>query len=388
METNLLYGLRKFILPEIVYGPGALQLAGQHTRNFGGTKILLVTDAGVAAAGWSGRVAASLEEAGIAHVIFSEVTPNPKDHEVMRGAELYSSNGCDLILAVGGGSPMDAAKGIGIIVGNGGHILDFEGVDAVANPGPPLIFIPTTAGSSADVSQFAIITDSRRGVKIAIISKMVIPDIALVDPETTTTMPRALTAATGIDALCHAFEAFVSTNASALTDMAALQAVRLIATHLQHAFEIPTAMAHRDPMMMASLMAGLAFSNASLGLVHAMAHSLGGALDLAHGECNALLLDQVVAFNFEAAAPKYRQLAEALGMPPLPDTPEAAAVALTGHIAALRYELGIEQRLKTMGVAVEALTHLARNAQADPCLATNPRPATAEEIESIFAAVY
>jgi alcohol dehydrogenase class IV len=388
METHLLQRLRKFILPEIVYGQGALQLAGQHTRNFGGTKILLVTDEGVAAAGWSDRVAASLDEAGVNHVVFNAVTPNPKDHEVMQGAELYTQNGCDLILAVGGGSPMDAAKGIGIVVGNGGHILDFEGVDAVPNPGPPLIFIPTTAGTSADVSQFAIITDTGRGVKIAIISKMVIPDIALVDPETTVTMPPDLTAATGMDALCHAFEAYVSTNASALTDMAALQAVRLIADNLCRACEAPTEMAHRDPMMMASLTAGLAFSNASLGLVHAMAHSLGGAMDLAHGECNALLLEQVVDFNFAAATQKYRQLAEALGMPPLPDDSKAAAAALTDRIAVLRNELGIEKGLKTMGVSADDLPALARNAFSDPCLATNPRPATAEEIESIFAAVY
>jgi alcohol dehydrogenase class IV len=388
MERHLLQRLRKFILPEIVYGPGALQLAGQHTRNFGGTRILLVTDEGVAAAGWSGRVTASLDEAGIDHVVFSAVTPNPKDHEVMRGADVYAQNGCDLILAVGGGSPMDAAKGIGIVVGNGGHILDFEGVDAVPNPGPPLIFIPTTAGTSADVSQFAIITDTARGVKIAIISKMVIPDIALVDPETTVTMPPALTAATGMDALCHAFEAYVSTNASALTDMAALQAVRLIATHLVPAQASPTAMAHRDPMMMASLTAGLAFSNASLGLVHAMAHSLGGALGLAHGECNALLLEKVVAFNFEAATQKYIQLADAFGIPPLSDDPEATRTALTGRIKALRRRLGIEQGLKAMGVAADDLAHLASSAHADPCLATNPRPASVEEIESLFAAVH
>ena len=138
METHLLRLLRKFILPEIVYGPGALQLAGQHVGNFGGTKVLLVTDEGVVQAGWSRRVAASLAAAGIAHVVFDAVTPNPKDHEVMRGAARNTQEDCDLILAVGGGSPMDAAKGIGVVVGNGGHILDYEGVDAVPNPGPPL----------------------------------------------------------------------------------------------------------------------------------------------------------------------------------------------------------------------------------------------------------
>ncbi|MDJ0783447.1 MAG: iron-containing alcohol dehydrogenase [Desulfosarcinaceae bacterium] len=387
MKRHLLRQLRKFILPEIVYGPGALQLAGQHARNFGASRVFLVTDPGVVQAGWTERAEASLETAGIDYVRYDGVTPNPKDHEVERGAEVCAAENCDLIVAVGGGSPMDAAKGIGLVVGNGGHVLDFEGVDVVPNPGPPLIFIPTTAGTSADVSQFAIITDTNRNVKIAIISKMVIPDIALVDPETTTTMPPELTAATGMDALCHAFEAYVSTNASPLTDMAALQAVGLIAAHLLQACKAPDEMTHRDPMMMASLMAGLAFSNASLGLVHAMAHSLGGALGLAHGECNARLLEAVVAFNYPAAETKYRRLAAAMGIGDTARDATALLSALTERIAALRRQLGIEQGLKAMGVAADDLSTLARNAHADPCLATNPRPATPREIESIYSAV-
>jgi len=388
MDPIKLLDLRKFLVPEIVYGAGAMGLAGRHASNFGATKVLIVSDPGVIDAGWTAKVESSLYEMKIPYAVFSAVTPNPKDHEVMAGAEVYRREKCDLILAVGGGSPMDCAKCIGVVVGNQGDVLEFEGVDAISNPGPPLIFIPTTAGTSADVSQFAIVTDTNRHVKIAIISKMVVPDISLVDPETTVTMPAELTAATGMDALCHAFEAFVSTAASPLTDMAALQAVRLITANLPSAHREPSNMTFRDNMMMASLMAGLAFSNASLGLVHAMAHSLGGAKDLAHGDCNSMLLEKVVRFNFPAATGKYIQLAGAMGLAGDALEPSAVASALVDRIASLRRRLGITQRLKDMGVSFEDLSQLAGYAFKDPCLATNPRDAEPSEIELLYGEIY
>ncbi len=388
MTTDFLLNLRKFIAPEIVYGEGALELAGRHAVNFGATKVLIVTDPGVQNAGWAAKVEASLRESGIPFVTFSGVTPNPKDNEVMTGAELCRDEGCDLIIAVGGGSPMDCAKGVGVVMGNPGNILDFEGVDEVRQPGPPLIFIPTTAGTSADVSQFAIITDTRRKVKIAIISKMVIPDIALVDPKTTVTMSPELTAETGMDALCHAFEAYVSNAASPLTDMAARSAIQSIVAHLLGAYRNPNDMTHRNGMMMASLMAGLAFSNASLGLVHAMAHSLGGFLGLAHGECNALLLDKVIAFNYPSAAERYDQLAPLLGVNQDRLSPGENASVLSDSIASLRKQVGIDRRLIDMGVAFSDLPRLAGYAYQDPCLATNPRKATPEEIEEIYREIY
>jgi alcohol dehydrogenase class IV len=388
MDTDILFNLRKFLAPEIVYGAGALALAGRHAVNLGATKVMVVTDPGIQQAGWTLKVEASLREAGIAFVTFSEVTPNPKDHEVMAGIEVYKHQGCDLIIAIGGGSPMDCAKGIGVVAGNPDHINTFEGVDEVPNPGPPLIFIPTTAGTSADVSQFVIITDTTRHVKIAIVSKMVIPDIALVDPETTVTMPPDLTAATGMDALCHAFEAFVSTASSPLTDMAALSAVRLIADNLHGAYQNPTDLTYRNNMMMASLMAGLSFSNASLGLVHAMAHSLGGALGLAHGECNAILLEKIVHYNYTAASDKYHQLAHAMGLEIETHEPLQKASAIVECIASLREQLGITQRLTDMGVSLDDLPRLAGYAFKDPCLATNPRVTTPEEIEKIYRDIY
>jgi alcohol dehydrogenase len=388
MDQQVLKGLRKFLCPEIVYGAGAIKLVGRHAANLGGSKVLIVTDPGVETAGWTKRVQHSLREEKIPFAVFHGVTPNPKDHEVMAAADVYRHQRCDLIVAVGGGSPMDCAKGVGIVVGNEGDICDFKGISAVPNPGPPLIFVPTTAGTSADISQFAVITDTSRKAKIAIISKMAIPDISLVDPETTVTMGPALTAATGMDALCHAFEAHVSTASSPLTDMAALNAVALISQNLPGACRYPENPQFRNNMMMASLMAGLAFSNASLGLVHAMAHGLGGGFDLAHGECNALLLEHVVRFNYDRAAGKYAQLAKAFSpAQTVGPGPDAAAI-LAEAITSFRRKLGIQWRLGDLGVSASDISQLAQHAANDPCLATNPRKAAPKQIEAIFQEIF
>ncbi len=388
MDKEILLNLRKFLAPEIVYGRGAVGLAGRHSQNLGASKVLLVTDPGVRAAGWTGKVESELRNHKIPYAIFDRMAENPKDYEVMEGAEVYRKERCDLILAVGGGSPMDCAKGIGVVAGNNDNITVFKGVDEVPKPGPPLVFIPTTAGSSADVSQFAIITDSERSIKIAVVSKMVIPDISIVDPETCLTMPPDLTAATGMDALCHAFEAYVSTASSPLTDMAALRAVELIAGNLVSAYENPSDITSRDHMMMASLMAGLAFSNASLGLVHAMAHSLGGYLDLSHGECNAVLLEKVAQFNFHAAPEKYTRLFRAMEPVAEEKTGPVDASRIGECLRTLRNRIGITDRLSDMGVRLEDIPNLASSAFCDPCLATNPKAADEQDIEMIYKSIY
>lgn len=388
MDNTIFLNLRKFLVPEIVYGAGSIELAGRHALNFGASKALVVTDSGVQESGWTEKVEHSLVDMGIEYVAFSEVSPNPRDYEVMSGSDLFLRSNCDLIVAVGGGSPMDCAKGIGVVATNGGGITDYEGVDEISVPVPPLICIPTTAGSSADVSQFAIISDTKRKGKIAIISKMVIPDIALVDPLTTLSMPPALTAATGMDTLCHAFEAYVSTASSPLTDMAAISAVRLVSDNLLGAYREPENTRYRENMMMASLMAGLAFSNASLGIVHAMAHSLGGALDLPHGVCNAILLEKAVLYNYVSADDKYGELAEAMGLEFGGTGTAVNANALADCIASLRDKLNINQRLSSMGVVPEEFSRLAEFAFNDPCLATNPRESTQQDIEELFRQIY
>jgi alcohol dehydrogenase class IV len=371
--------LRKFVAPEFICGHGALQLAGRYARNFGMKQVLLVTDPGVRAAGWAGAVGESLTEAGISFTIFDAISVNPRSRQVMSGMEVYRSEECNGIVAVGGGSPMDCAKGIGIASSNMQDILAFEGVDRVPVPAPPLICIPTTAGSSADVSQFAIITDEARKRKIAIISKTLVPDISLLAPEPLTTMSVELTVDTGMDALSHAIEAYVSNASSPMTDVHALEAIRLIASALPAAVREPYNLDLRFSTLLASLHAGLAFSNASLGAVHAMAHSLGGACDLAHGRCNALLLEHVIAANYKAAPDRYDRVGAILG------AAEGGRGTPAENVAAFRRSLGVVGSLAAAGVREDAIRTLAERAYADPCMVTNPRRLTCEDLERIYA---
>jgi alcohol dehydrogenase class IV len=377
-------GLRKFVAPEFVFGAGALELAGRYARNLGANRILVVTDPGVRAAGWTDAVLRAVDAEGLDYVVFDAVRPNPRSEEVMAGSEVYRRRDCDVILAVGGGSPMDAAKAIGIVCSNHRHVLEFEGVDRVDHPGPPLICVPTTAGTAADISQFAMLTNSHERHKVAIISKTVVPDVALIDPCTTLSMPPELTAGTGMDVLAHAFEAFVSTAGSPVTDLHAREAVRLVCRHLPDVLEAPQDLERRGHMMLASLEAGLAFSNASLGMVHAMSHSLGGELDLPHGECNALLLEHVVAFNFEAARDRYREIAHLMGLEVERQPDDRVREALCEALARLREAVGIRAGLARRGVRAEDLARLARRAVIDPCMATNPRLPDWRQVEAVY----
>ncbi len=376
--------LRKFVAPEFVFGVGARKLAGRYATNLGGRKVLVVTDPGVIAAGWCGDVTGSLTEAGVEHVLFSGVSPNPRGEEVMAGAETYRTHGCNAVVAVGGGSPMDCAKGIGIVCTNSRHVLDFEGVDRVPVPGPPLICVPTTAGTAADVSQFAIITDRGERVKIAIVSKSVVPDAALIDPETLITMDPQLTACTGMDALTHAVEAFVSNANSPITDIHALEAIRLVSTHLLPSLAAPDDLHLRAKVMLGSLEAGLAFSNAILGAVHAMAHSLGGFLDLPHGECNAILLEHVMRYNFPEAAERFGRIGEAMGLDLRGMTAEKRRGAILSEVARLRRAAGIDRTLGALGVTSADIPALSRKAIKDACMVTNPRRPGPRDIEVIY----
>lgn len=377
--------LRKFVAPEFIFGVGAAGLVGQYAANLSIKKALVVSGPVLEKIGTPGMVIDKLAMAGVASVLYTDVTPNPRDAEVMVGAELFQSHGCDAIVAVGGGSPMDCAKGIGIVCTNGQHVLDFEGVDKVRHPGPPLICIPTTSGSAADVSQFCIINDVSRHVKIAIVSKTMVPDVALIDPALTVTMDAELTANTGIDALTHATEAFVSNASSAITDLNALESVRLIKRHLLNAVENPEDLDARIGMTYASTYAGLAFSNAILGAVHAMAHSLGGLLDLPHGLCNAILLDHVVDFNFDSAARKYGELGRALGSPVPADAPlDEVRDGVLDSIRMLKRAAGVKDNLFELGVTREDLSVLADNALADACMLTNPKQPSKDDVIKIY----
>lgn len=381
-ETSV---LRKFVAPEFVFGPGAMRLAGQYAANLGGRKVLLVTDEAMLSLGWAEKVRQTLEGAGLPYEIFSHVTANPRDHEIMEGAAFAAQTKCDSIVAVGGGSVLDAAKGIGIVAVNEQDIISFEGVDNVPKPGPPLICIPTTAGSSADVSQFCIVNDTTHQVKIAIVSKTMVPDVALIDPVATTSMTTELTAHTGLDALTHAIEAYVSNANSHITDLHALEAVRIISASLAKAIASPQNLKYRENMMLGSMYAGLAFSNAILGAVHSMAHSLGGLLDLPHGLCNALLLEHVVLYNFPAAVDRYTTLGRAMGAEISDQEPEdVKREAVASIIRTLKESVGVSGGLSDLGVRPEDIPDLAAKAVNDPCILTNPEKADAEDIANIF----
>jgi alcohol dehydrogenase class IV len=329
-------------------------------------------------------VEASLQEVGIDYRLYTGVSPNPRSEEVMRGAEFYQQEGCNVIVAIGGGSPMDCAKGIGIVSANPGHILKFEGVDQIHAPIPPLIFIPTTAGTSADVSQFAIISDQQTRNKISIISKAVVPDVSLIDPETTLTMDPFLTACTGVDALVHAIEAYVSTASGPLTDMHALHAIKLVSGNLAALVANPQDLALREQVMLGSMQAGLAFSNAILGAVHAMSHSLGGFLDLPHGLCNAILLEHVIDFNYAAAEDKFKIVADTIGIDTRGMDRNTIKQRLLQRVHGLKQEVGLTQRLKEAGVSSSDIPELSKKALQDPCILTNPRKSNKRDVEVVY----
>ncbi|MDO8841570.1 iron-containing alcohol dehydrogenase [Methanocalculus sp.] len=375
--------LRKFVMPEVVFGEGARRQAVQYLDNLGVNHALLVTDPGVIASGWIAEIAAASEAEGIAVSIFSKISENPRTNEVESGAQVYRRNDCNGILAIGGGSSMDCAKGIAILSTNGGEIRNYEGVDQIPHMGPPLICIPTTAGSSADISQFAVITDRNKKKKFGIISKTIIPDVSLVDPDMLSTLPRSYIAYCGFDALTHAIEAYVSTGSSHLTDLHALEAIRLIKDALPRVYKNKDDAEGTRFMALGSLHAGIAFSNASLGLVHAMAHPLSGVYDLLHGEMNSLLLPHIIRYNFESSRSRYEQIAMTLGVPE-DEISREGVEALINVLGEIAEDVGITGTLSDRGVMKRDIPTLADFAVVDGCIVTNPRLPTWEEVTQIY----
>ncbi|MBY8862398.1 iron-containing alcohol dehydrogenase [Nocardia sp. CA2R105] len=376
--------LAKFHAPEVVFGPGALAEFGHCARRVGARRPFLVTDPGITEAGWAAEAVAHLQHVGLQPVVWSRITPNPKDHEVTAAYEHYVETGCDVIMAVGGGSCIDAAKAVAILSGNGGSILDYAGVDRVVQPIPPMVMAPSTSGTGADVSQFAIITDTVERTKITILSRTLVPDISIVDPRLLTTMPDDLNAATGLDALTHAVESFVSRAHNRLTDHHALHAVHLITSNLRHAITHPRRSEPRIAMAQGALEAGMAFTNAILGITHAMSHQVGGLLDAPHGVVNGVLLPHCIRFNAETDPTRYVPLAAAVGIDVTRLPAAEAADVLAQRIRELADELGIPRGLGELGVTTADLPTLARTTLGDACLTTNPRSVAAEDIEALF----
>ncbi len=374
-----------YFIPTVnLMGAGAVSEVGKQAKIIGGTKALVVTDKLLVKIGIADKIINLLKEAGIEPVLYDGVLPNPTVKNVHDGVDLYKKEECDIIVALGGGSPIDCAKGIGLVATNGGSIKDFEGLDMSEKNTPPFIAVNTTAGTASEMTRFTIITDTDRHVKMAIVDWHVTPTVSINDPELMVSMPASLTAATGMDALTHAIEAYVSTIATPVTDSAAIKAIQLVSQYLRPAVANGNNMEARDKMAYAEFMAGMAFNNASLGNVHAMAHQLGGFYDLPHGVCNAILLPHVESFNMIACPERFADIAAAMGenIEGL-SVIEAADLAMES-IKRLSQDVGIPSGLKGLGVKEEDLPTLADNALKDACGLTNPRIATKDDIIQIY----
>lgn len=378
--------LLKFHAPEIVFGIDSMAEAAHAALRLGGQRPLLVTDPGLIEAGWVDELVDHLRDQGVQAQVWSALTPNPKDHEITAGHEFYRSRGCDVLIALGGGSVIDAAKGIAILAANGGDILDYAGVDKATMPIPPLVVLPSTSGTGADVSQFCIVTDTTRNTKITILGRALVPDITVIDPRLLTTMPEWLNAATGLDALTHGIEAFVSLGHNQLTDHHALRAVVMVTENLVTTIEQPHEMSARVLMAQAALEAGLAFTNAILGAAHAMSHQVGGLLDLPHGVINGVLLPHVVRFNAEADPAPFAVIAANLGIADTRAPELESALALADHLQQLAQKVGVPRGLADLGVHDSDVPVLARNAMADACITTNPRAADEAQLQALFRA--
>jgi len=376
----------KFHAPEIVFGMDSMVEAAHAAARLGALRPLLVTDPGLIEAGWADEMTAHLKDQCVDARVWSALTPNPKDHEIAAGFEHYAAEGCDVLVAVGGGSVIDAAKGVAILAANGGGILDYEGVDKATMPIPPLVVVPSTSGTGADVSQFCIVTDTTRNTKVTILGRALVPDITVIDPRLLTTMPEWLNAATGLDALTHGIEAFVSLAHNQLTDHHALRAVRLVADNLVQTMHRPDDMWARSMMAQAALEAGLAFTNAILGAAHAMSHQVGGLLDLPHGVINGVLLPHVIRFNAETDPDPYAIIAYCIGVAERGTPADEAALALADRIQLLAAEVGVPRGLGQLGVRDEDVPRLASTALRDACMATNPRTADEVQMQALFRA--
>ena len=377
--------LSQFFMPSNnLLGAGALDEAVRQLGESGFRKALIVTDAALARMGLAQTLADKLTAKGIASTVFDGVQPNPTIGNVNAGLAMLHEAQCDLVISLGGGSAHDCAKGVALVASNGGAIADYEGLDKSAKPQLPLVAINTTAGTASEMTRFTIITDESRHVKMAIVDKHVTPFMSVNDPELMEGMPAGLTAATGMDALTHAVEAYVSTAASPITDACAVKAVALIARYLPVAVKEPHNKEAREQMAYAQFLAGMAFNNASLGYVHAMAHQLGGFYNLPHGVCNALLLPHVQAFNLQAAGGKLGEIGTLLQ----DNNPDLAGLDTIPAIKKLADIVGIPKSLEELGVKRDDFDTLAANALKDVCGLTNPVQAGHTEIVGIFEAAF
>ncbi len=378
---------RRIYLPPLsIVGPDSLKELEEEFKSRGFKKALLVTDGMLVQIGLAAEVEKVLKAAGLDYVMYSDVKQNPNTDNVNDGLALLQKEGCDCIVTLGGGSPQDCGKAIGILATNGGKIEDYEGIHVSKKKSLPIVAINTTAGTASEITINYVITDEKRKVKMVMVDKNCLVDIAVNDPLLMLNKPAALTAATGMDALTHAIEAYVTVGAYEWSDTLALKAIQLISESLRDAVKDGKNVEARSKMAWGQFIAGQAFSNCGLGYVHSMAHQLGGTYDLPHGVCNAVLLPVVEEFNASVCGDKFRAVAEAMGVDTTGMSTEEANKAAIESIKQLSKDVGIPTGLKELGVKTDDLELMAKNALLDVCKGGNPREVTLEETVALYEA--
>lgn len=383
--------VNRFVLNEVSYfGPGAREALPKEIARLGLHKAFVATDKDLIKFGVADKVLDVLRHADIPYEVFSEIKPNPTVSNVKAGVKAFADSGADFILAIGGGSSMDTAKAIGIITNNPefADVVSLEGVADTHHKSVPVIALPTTAGTAAEVTINYVITDEKNEKKMVCVDPNDIPAIAIVDAELMYTLPRGLTAATGMDALTHAIEGLITKGAWEMSDMFEIKAIDMINRYLPTAVNEPSNAEARNGMAVAQYIAGMAFSNVGLGAVHGMAHPLGAIFDIPHGVANALLLPIVMEFNMPAAIEKYGEIAKAMGVYKQGMTPDEAAQAAVDAVRELAVRVGIPQHLAELGIKEEDLPRLAEAAMADVCTPGNPRDVTYDDILALYKKAY
>lgn len=381
---------QRFILNEVSYfGPGSRSVLPEVVGRLGKSKAMVVTDAGLVKFGVAKMVTDILDANGIPYGVFSDVKPNPTVTNVKNGIAAFKASGADLLIAVGGGSAIDTAKAIGIVSNNPefSDIVSLEGVAPTKNKSVPIVALPTTAGTAAETTINYVIIDEEKQKKMVCVDPNDIPAVAIIDAELMYSLPKGLTAATGMDALTHAIEGYITRGAWELSDMFEIEAIRMISRHLPKAVDNPKDAEARNGMAVAQYVAGMAFSNVGLGLVHGMAHPMGSLFDVPHGVANALLLPVVMEFNMPACLDKYPEIARAMGVDTAGMSREEASQAAVDAVRALSVKVGIPQHLSELGISESDIPALADQALADVCTPGNPREVTLDDIKALYAKV-
>lgn len=384
MELNRIF---RYEIPTIIeFGNGSIKMLADHVKALGGNKVLIVGDPGVVQAGVVDRLTAPLKAADIPYAIFSEIEADPDISSVEKGTEIAKAEGCDLVVGVGGGSSLDTAKAIGIMLTNPGHIRDYVGINKVLVQGAPVIAVPTTAGTGSEMTIWSVLSDKKEKIKLSVGSTYNCPTLALCDPELTVTLPPHITAATGMDALTHALESYVNKATQPISEGLSIQSMKMIARSLRLAVVQGENVQARHDMLLASLIAAMAFNSTRLGLAHALALPLGAHFKIPHGTVNAILLPEVMQFNIIGNVSKYAEIATIFGEKVEHLTMREAAERSVYAIRQLKNDVGITQTLSDYGVKEEHLDFIVEEAMLSGNVPVNPRKPSLEDLKNICRA--